>query len=116
MRCALEGLALRYRWVPEKLENLTNRRLEAIHVVGGGSRNTLLCQWTADACGRPVIAGPVEATAIGNVLVQMIGLGLIADLRQAREVVRESFEVRTFEPQEPGRWDEPYRRFAALLK
>jgi rhamnulokinase len=115
VRTALEGLALRYRWVLERLEELTGRKLAAIHVVGGGSRNTLLCQWTADACARPVIAGPVEATAIGNVLVQMIGLGLIRDLSQAREVVRESFEVRTFEPQEPTRWDEPYRRFVGLL-
>ena len=110
VRTALESLALRYRWVLQRLEELTGRRMDAIHVVGGGSRNTLLCQWTADACGRPVVAGPVEATAIGNVLVQMIGLGLLGDLSQARAVVRESFEVRTFEPSESGRWEEPYRR------
>jgi rhamnulokinase len=116
VRTALEALALRYRWVLERLEELTGRRMDAIHVVGGGSRNTLLCQWTADSCGRPVIAGPIEATAIGNVLVQMIGLGLVGNLEQAREIVRESFEVRTYEPADPGRWDEPYRRFAGLLK
>ena len=84
VRTALESLALRYRWVLGRLEELTGRRMDAIHIVGGGSRNTLLCQWTADACGRPVIAGPIEATAIGNVLVQMIGLGVVGDLSQAR--------------------------------
>src|SRR5262249_59155738 len=70
IRCALESLALRYRWVLERLEELLARRLEVIHIVGGGSQNGLLCQFTADACNRPVVAGPVEATAIGNVLVQ----------------------------------------------
>ena len=115
VRAALEGLALRYRWVLERLEELTGRRLDTIHVVGGGSQNTLLCQLTADACNRTVVAGPVEATAIGNVMVQMIGLGLIANLAQARELVRESFEVRAFEPQQPSRWDEPYRRFLSAV-
>src|SRR5262249_37565454 len=75
-RCALERLALGYGWVLERLEELTGKRLDTIHVVGGGSQNTLLCQLTADACDRPVIAGPVEATAIGNVLVQALGLEL----------------------------------------
>src|ERR1700674_4357076 len=77
VRCALESLALRYRWVLERLEGLLGRRLDVIHVVGGGSQNTLLRQFTADACDRLVLAGPVEATAIGNVLVQALGLGLL---------------------------------------
>src|SRR5207253_7998937 len=85
VRCALESLALRYRWVLERLEELLGRRLDVIHVVGGGSQNALLCQLTADACNRQVLAGPVEATAIGNVLVQAIGLGAIRSLAQARE-------------------------------
>jgi rhamnulokinase len=115
VRCALEGLALRYRWVLQRLEELLGVRLEVIHVVGGGSQNALLCQLTADACNRPVLAGPVEATAIGNVLVQALGLGLLGSLAEAREVVRRSFEVRTYAPQGPERWHEPYRRFLALL-
>jgi rhamnulokinase len=115
VRTALEGLALRYRWVLEKLEELTGKRLDTIHIVGGGSQNTLLCQLTADACNRTVVAGPVEATAIGNVLVQMLGLRLIGDLSQARTVVRESFEVRTFTPREAAKWDESYRRFVQLI-
>lgn len=115
VRCALESLALRYRWVLERLEELTGRRLDTIHVVGGGSQNALLCQLTADACNRPVLAGPVEATAIGNLLVQAIGLGLLASLSDAREVVRKSFDVRTFVPHQPEAWNEPYQRFLRLL-
>jgi rhamnulokinase len=115
VRCALEGLALRYRWVLERLEELLGRRLEVIHVVGGGCQNTLLCQFTADACNRPVQAGPVEATAIGNVLVQAIGLKALKSLEEAREVVRRSFEVVTYTPREPERWAGPYRRFLELI-
>jgi rhamnulokinase len=115
VRCALESLALKYRWVLERLEELLGKRLDTIHIVGGGSQNTLLCQLTADACNRPVVAGPVEATAIGNVLVQALGLGLVGSLAQAREVVRQSFDVRTYEPRDPGRWDKPYDRFAGVL-
>jgi rhamnulokinase len=115
VRCALESLALRYRWVLERLEELLGRRIDVIHVVGGGCQNALLNQLTADACNRPVAAGPVEATAIGNVLVQMIGLGALGSLADGREVVRRSFEVTTFEPRQPERWAEPYQRFLRLL-
>src|SRR5437588_8159668 len=101
VRCALESLSLRYRWVLERLEELLGRRLDVIHIVGGGSQNALLCQFTADACNRAVHAGPVEATAIGNVLVQALGLGLVGSLAEAREVVRRSFEVRVFTPHNP---------------
>jgi rhamnulokinase len=115
VRCALDSLALRYRWVLEKLETLLGRRLDVIHIVGGGCQNTLLCQLTADACNRPVLAGPLEATAIGNVLLQAIGLGLLGSLADGREVVRQSFEVRTYTPHNPDRWEEPYQRFLGLL-
>jgi rhamnulokinase len=115
VRCALEGLALRYRWVLERLEELLGRRLAVIHVVGGGCQNTLLCQFTADACHRPVQAGPVEATAIGNVLAQAIGLKALKSLEEAREVVRRSFEVVMYTPRDPERWEEPYRRFLELI-
>src|SRR5207249_6163888 len=96
--------ALRYRWVLEKLETLLGHPLDTIHVVGGGSQNALLCQLTADACNRPVLAGPVEATAIGNVLVQAVGLGVLGSLADAREVVRGSFELTTYTPQNPDAW------------
>ncbi|MFL5243622.1 MAG: rhamnulokinase family protein [Gemmataceae bacterium] len=115
VRCALESLALRYRWVLERLEKLSGRKIEVVHIVGGGCQNELLCQLTADACHRPVLAGPVEATAIGNVLVQAVGLGLVGSLAEAREIVRQSFEVRTYEPRNPESWHEPYSRFLGLL-
>jgi rhamnulokinase len=115
VRCALESLALRYRWVLDRLESLLGRRLETIHIVGGGTQNTLLCQLCADACNRVVLAGPAEATALGNVLVQAIGLKLLGSLEQAREVVRNSFDVKKYEPRNPERWQEPYQRFIRLL-
>jgi rhamnulokinase len=115
VRCTLESLALRYRWVLERLEAMLGRRLEVIHIVGGGSQNQLLNQLTADACNRLVLAGPVEATAIGNVLVQALGLGLIGSLADARQVVRRSFELQRYEPHRPERWQEAHERFGKLL-
>jgi rhamnulokinase len=114
VRCALESLALCYRWVLERLETLTGQRVKVIHIVGGGSQNSLLNQFTADACNRPVLAGPVEATAIGNVLVQALGAGVLGSLVDAREVVSRSFEVRTFSPRHPEAWQAPYERFRAF--
>jgi rhamnulokinase len=116
IRCTLESLALRYRWVLERLEELIGRRCGTIHIVGGGSQNTLLCQLTADACKRPVAAGPVEATAIGNVMVQALALGLVGSLEQARQVVRRSFDVVTYEPRNVADWHGPYARFLKLLE
>jgi rhamnulokinase len=97
-RVILESLALRYRQVVQNLESLTGRKIGTIHIVGGGSRNRLLNQLAADATGRPVVAGPVEATAAGNILVQAIGSGILAGLHEARTVVRASFELERFEP------------------
>lgn len=116
VRCALESLACRYRYVLERLEELTSQRLEVIHIVGGGSQNGLLCQLTADCCNRLVIAGPVEATALGNVLMQAIGSGILGSLAEARSVVRRSFPVVSYEPKGARQWEAPYGRFLALLK
>ncbi|MCI0643135.1 MAG: rhamnulokinase [Gemmataceae bacterium] len=115
VRCALESLALKYRWVLERLEDLVGKRLDVIHVVGGGSQNTLLCQITADACNRPVRAGPVEATALGNILVQLLGLGMIKTLDEGRAIIKKSFEVVSYEPRQPAQWEEPYRRLLTYL-
>ena len=95
-RAALEGLAMRYRVCLEMLESLTENRIDTIHIVGGGSQNHLLCQMTADACNRTVIAGPVEATAIGNVMMQMIGTGSLDSVASGRVLVRQSFETEQF--------------------
>ncbi|MFO0807358.1 MAG: rhamnulokinase family protein [Gemmataceae bacterium] len=115
VRSCLESLALKYRYVLEKLESLVGKQFTAIHVVGGGCQNRLLCQWTSDACNRPVVAGPVEATALGNVLVQMMGLKLIGTLADARTIVRQSVDVTTYEPREPHRWEQAYGRFLNLI-
>ncbi len=116
VRCVLEGLALKYRWVLARLESLLNKRLDPIHIVGGGTQNRLLSQLTADATCRTVITGPVEATAIGNLLVQMIATGHLASLAEARELVSRSFETETFEPsKERGAWDEAYGRLEAMV-
>ncbi|MGC8794938.1 MAG: rhamnulokinase, partial [Bryobacteraceae bacterium] len=113
-RTILESLALRYRQVLESLESLLGRRIERIHIVGGGSRNHVLNQFVADATGRPVIAGPSEATAAGNVVVQAIGAGLLRDLGEARELIRRSFPPVRFEPNPQADWDAAYQRFCAL--
>jgi rhamnulokinase len=115
VRCILESLALKYRNTLDQLEAVLGHRVDAIHVVGGGSRNALLCQFTADACDRPVHAGPIEATAIGNVLVQMVAQGELASMDEAREVVRRSFLITEYRPREPVRWAEAYERFKRVL-
>jgi rhamnulokinase len=115
VRCCLESLALKYRWAIERLESILGTTIRTIHVVGGGTKNALLCQFTADACGRPVHAGPAEATAIGNILMQAIGhsqLGSIADLRA---VVARSFPVTVYEPRDTAAWTDAAGRFAPLV-
>jgi len=114
IRCALESLALKYRDVLEQIESLTGETSEVIHVVGGGSQNGLLNQFTADACGRPVIAGPVEATVLGNVLVQARADGALDSLGDIREVVANSTQPDTFTPNNPSAWDKARERFAGL--
>ena len=113
-RTILESLALRYRQVLEALERLLGRRIGVIHIVGGGSQNEVLNQLAADCTGRTVVAGPTEATAAGNVLIQAIGAGALTGLEEARAVVRQSFPVKTYEPQPAAGWDEAYRKFQEL--
>ena len=116
IRVALESLALKYRWVLERLEELTGKRLEPIHIIGGGTKNRLLNQFTADATCRTVITGPVEATASGNVLLQAIGLKHLSSLTEAREIVRASFSPEIYEPKQTADWDEAYSRFKKVIK
>lgn len=115
VRCALESLALKYRWVLERLEQVTGMRLDPIHVIGGGAQNGLLNQLTADATGRSVVAGPVEATAIGNLLVQAIALGQLGSLAEARTVVRRSFTPEIYAPRPQADWDAAYARLRELV-
>jgi rhamnulokinase len=116
IRCALESIALRYRWMVESLEDLLGRRLAKIHIMGGGTKNRLLSQLTADATGRQVITGPVEATATGSLLTQALALGEIGSLDDIRAIVCQSFDVETFEPNPSQAWEDAYGRFLNLLK
>ncbi len=115
VRCILESLALKYRWVLERLEQVVGHRLDPIHIVGGGTQNRLLSQLTADATGRQVIAGPIEATALGNVVMQGIALGHIGSLQQARAIVRRSSELSVFQPADRAGWDDAYARLLNLM-
>jgi rhamnulokinase len=114
VRCVVDSLSLSYRFVKEQLESLLGRNLTGIRIVGGGTKNGLLNQLCANACQLPVSAGPVEASAIGNVCAQMIGLGEIADLAEARSLIRRSFPISEYLPNETtpdGVWE----RFQQLL-
>lgn len=115
LRCILESLSLKYRWVIERLELLIGKSIEVIHMGGGGIQNEFLCQFTANATNRRVVAGPIEASAIGNSLTQWIALGEIKDLKEGREIVEQSFQVRTYEPQNQADWHDAYGRFIKLL-
>jgi len=115
VRCCLESLALKYRWVLTALEQLTGRTLETIRIVGGGCQNTLLCQLTADACQRRVVAGPVEATAMGNILMQAIALGTLPDIAAGRAALARSFEQIIYQPHASGDWDAAIVGFDALV-
>lgn len=116
LRVVLESLAAKYRLTLEQLEQITGRSLEVIHIVGGGSQNRLLCQLTADACGRSVLAGPVEATALGNIMAQLVAAGECASWAEAREIVLTAFPTAMYEPRQRAAWDEAYARFKALVK
>jgi len=115
-RCILESLALTYRLAFEQLRELTGRPLTRLHIVGGGSQSKLLNQAAADAIGCTVIAGPVEATAIGNLLVQAIALKDIESLAALRRTVRDSFPVTTYKPQDRQAWQAAFDRFHRLSK
>jgi rhamnulokinase len=115
IRCALESLALKYHSVLGMLESLTKGSIELVHIVGGGTQNKLLCQMTADACQRTVIAGPMEATATGNLLVQLIANGAVSSVAEARQIVTNSFAVETYIPDTSYDWSEAAERFASII-
>lgn len=116
VRTIYESLALRYRASIEKLTELTGRKIERLHIVGGGSRNTLLNQFTANAIQRPVATGPIEGTALGNAIVQFIALGDIESIHQARTILSQTEQTGVYEPQQENADDSSYARFLALCK
>ncbi len=115
MRCIYESLALLYRRTLKKIEKLTGQKIERLHIVGGGSKDATLNQFTANACQIPVLAGPVEATAMGNFLVQAIAMGQFKSLEEAREMIRNSVTPRVFNPQAAKEWADAEARFDRLF-
>lgn len=115
IRTIFDSLAMRYRWAVEAIDDMKGKRTPFINIVGGGVKEGPLCQFCADACGRPVFAGPVEATAIGNIVVQAIANKELSGLSDARHVIRNSFEIKEYQPHNTEAWDEAYGRFLAIL-
>ena len=117
IRCILDSLALKFRHVLGMCETIGGQRIEVVHIVGGGTKNVQLCQATADACGCRVVAGPIEATAIGNIMMQAVADGAVANIDEARQVIRSSFEVTEYLPtsRNATEWNDAYGRFLAVL-
>jgi len=116
VRCIFESLSLRYRQVLDDLRALFSRPIDTLHVIGGGSRNDLLNQWTANAVGIPVVAGPSEATAIGNIMLQAISAGKAQDVPSMRKLVAASIPLKTFQPQDDAVWSEAYAQFKRIVR
>jgi sugar (pentulose or hexulose) kinase len=118
VRCILDSLSMRYKATVENIAQLTGEKPTAVNIVGGGTQDKLLCQLTADACGLDVVAGPVEATAIGNICVQAIAAGEIANMKEAREVVANSFDVEYYAPSTANQSliDEAYGKYCEFTK
>lgn len=116
LRCVYESLALKYRHVNEQINAVTDTTTDVVHIVGGGSNNELLNQFTANSIGVPVMAGPKEATAVGNIMVQAIGAEVVPNLAKAMPYIKKTFPIKEFEPQETAAWNSAYERFARLLK
>ena len=114
VRCIYESLALKYRWSFEKLEEILGHSLDVLHMVGGGIKNRMLNQFTSNLLKKPVICGPVEATAIGNLMVQAMALGEVKDQREIRQVVKDSFPTEDFYPQNTEAWDDAYERYLKI--
>lgn len=114
VRCILESLTLKYRYVLELTERLSEQEFGGLHMVGGGIQNTLLCQWSANAIGKPVWAGPSEGSAIGNLVVQWIAHGEFADIWEARRAIRDSFPITTYEPNDLEAWEHAYKKFCSI--
>ena len=115
MRCIYESLAMKYRLTFEKLRECTERDYPVIHIIGGGTKDGLLCQMTANSCDRTVKAGPIEATVMGNVAVQLMSNGSVENIGQARKIVAESSELKTFEPKDTDKWAEAYEDFLKII-
>ena len=116
MRCIYESLAMKYRLTLDKLEDCTGKTYPAIHVIGGGTKDTLLCQMTASSTNRKVVAGPIEATVLGNIAVQLLSCGAIESVEQARQIVKASENTVEYSPENADAWAEAYERFKGIVE
>jgi rhamnulokinase/L-fuculokinase len=115
IRAIAESLALRYRSTVEGMEEVTGNKYNVINIVGGGIKDKMICQFTANATKRVVSAGPVEATSIGNIVVQGIAMGAIKDLNEGRKIVRNSFDIAEYQPQDSDEWDAAYEKWQKII-
>ncbi len=116
VRCIAESLAFKYRQVADGMEDVTGKKYNTIHIVGGGIKDKMICNFTANATNRVVEAGPVEATSLGNVLVQAMALGAISDLNEARRVIKNSFDIARYEPCDRDAWESAYAKWQEIIK
>lgn len=116
MRCIYESLALKYRFAVDQLRQATGKQFTALHVLGGGTKDGLLCQMSANSTGLPVVAGPIEATALGNIMIQLVALGALPDIAAGRALIATTEKLKQFAPQETADWDKAYARYVTVLK
>lgn len=116
VRCIYESLALKYRLALEQISECTGKKFDVLHLMGGGTKDGFLCELTAESLGIPVIAGPIEATALGNIVLQLIALGEIESVEQGRKIIAETEKVKSFECEHTSDWDEAYERFCEIIK
>ncbi len=115
VRCITQSLAFKYRKTIEDMEEVTNKKYSVINIVGGGIQDKMLCQFTANATGRTVEAGPVEATAIGNAIVQAMAAGVVKDLNEGRKIIKNSFDIAKYEPQDSEEWNKAYEKWLSIV-
>lgn len=116
VRCIAQSLAFKYRQTVENMEDVTGRKYSVINIVGGGIKDKMICRFTANATGRVVEAGPVEATSMGNIIVQAMAVGAIKDLKEGREIIKNSFDIARYEPRDKEEWDNAYIKWCEIIK
>lgn len=116
MRCIYESLALKYRLALEQLECATDKKFSVLHILGGGIQAQLLCQLTANSCRIPVIAGPVEATALGNIIIQLVAVGALNSIEEGRTLIAKSESLKRYQPEEPERWEKTFTTYKNILR
>ena len=116
VRCIYESLAMKYRLALEQIKSVTGKEFDVLHLMGGGTKDGFLCELASQSLGIPVIAGPIEATALGNIVLQLIALGEIENIDEGRRIIAHSEKVKTYNEEHTSEWDEAYIRFCKIIK